>query len=128
MTTMGFDDADELLEALRGDIRKPPKRIGPREVDLETWARSHIAGSGGLILKWTCPGRKGMPDDLILWHRPYARRAYRKIVHFAEFKILDEQPDVSQQIAHDLLRKHGAFIFIPRTREDVLNYVAKWRP
>ena len=50
----------------------------PLEKSIETILRQAVEAEGGLCLKWTCPGHKGVPDRMILF--PYG------IIAFVELK------------------------------------------
>lgn len=50
----------------------------PPEKSIETILRQAVEAEGGLCLKWTCPGHKGVPDRMILF--PYG------IIAFVELK------------------------------------------
>ena len=96
------------------------------ETDLEQWARVEIASAGGLMLKWVCPGMRGPPDNICFWYHPTARREYKKIVHFLEFKLAETEPDAGQVLFHEALRRMGHEVFIPRDREWVRKYIRYW--
>ena len=98
-----------------------------RETPLEQWARDEIERAGGLLIKVSSPGTKGFPDDLCLWYRRAARRGYHKLVHFLEFKLIDTEPDDSQLLVHAALANMGHQVMIVRSREWVLEYIAKYR-
>ena len=38
-----------------------------RERDIETWLRKQIVGLGGVFLKFTSPGRSGVPDRIAIF-------------------------------------------------------------
>jgi len=71
------------------------------ESDLEQWARIQIANAGGMMLKWTSPGTKGVPDNIVFWPR--------KIILFPEFKNPDGTGEVGplQDLMHKRLKFYG---------------------
>ena len=98
-----------------------------RETPLEQWARTEIERAGGWLVKVISPGTKGFPDDICLWYRKDARRGFHKLVHFLEFKLVDTEPDESQQLIHAAFAKMGHRVLIPRSREWVAEYIKRFR-
>lgn len=96
-----------------------------REAELETWARKEIAACGGLMMKWTCPGNRGVPDDICFWYRPTARRGFKCVVDLIEFKTYDpgSELDKLQVLMHKKLIDHGASILIPKCKNDIYQYI-----
>lgn len=70
----------------------------PRESKIESAFTKRVEGAGGLALKFTSPGRRGVPDRLVL---------LRGRAVFVEFKRPGGVVQPWQAHTHDLLRAPG---------------------
>jgi hypothetical protein len=102
-------------------------KLPARETDLETWAREEIEKAGGWMVKWVAPSRRGPPDDICFWFHPHARRGFKKVIDFLEFKLQDTEPDELQLDFHARLRAMGHEVLIPRDRAWILEYIERRR-
>ena len=69
------------------------------EKDIETYVREKVERMGGKVLKWVCPGNKGVPDRIVL--------VPGGLICFAEFKDAGEKPRPLQKWWRKELRKLG---------------------
>jgi hypothetical protein len=95
--------------------------MNKREREIEHYARERIEACGGWMLKWTSPGRKGVPDDIVFW--PHIRP------HFVEFKRVDQdgartELSESQQYVNIRLNGYGQHVHVFYTEGDVENYIS----
>ena len=90
------------------------------EEDLEHWARREILLRGGMMLKWTSPSVRGVPDDICFWPGG--------IIHFIEFKWDVEQPDALQQTMHQRLHSYGHEVLIVRNKQWLVDYIRAYCP
>lgn len=85
------------------------------ETDIESWAREKIAEAGGLMLKWTSPGTRGVPDDIVFWPDG--------TIDFIEFKFAREVLKLPQQEMRRKLSRFGHVVYCYRTKKEVLEYL-----
>ena len=91
------------------------------ETDLEQWARKRIFDAGGYMLKWTSPGTRGVPDDIVFWRGG--------LVDFVEFKKdEDAKPDPLQKLMHQALQNYGHKVWVLDTRLTVTKFIARRAP
>jgi hypothetical protein len=91
-----------------------------RESNLEKYAREQITASGGLMRKWTCPGRRGAPDDLVFWRFP--------MIDLVEFKAPGEQLDPLQIDFHIELEALGWHVWLLDSKEAVDRWISHRAP
>lgn len=82
-----------------------------KEKAIEKRLRKGIEALGGLCYKFESPGRRGVPDRLIVvpFWSPY----------MVETKAPGEVPEEHQQREHERLRKRGLRVFVLDTIEKV---------
>jgi len=87
-----------------------------READIEKYARERIAAAGGWMLKWTSPGQRGVPDDIVFW--PGGQ------VDFIEFKAPTGRLAPLQQHVSDRLLAYRQSVWRLLNKFGVDSYVA----
>lgn len=70
-----------------------------RESEIETAFVRRVKQLGGMALKFVSPGRRGVPDRLVLW--PGGR------AEFVELKAPGKKPTLQQMREHERLRRLG---------------------
>ncbi len=75
-----------------------------RESDIERQLYIGVHELGGMAYKWTSPGRRGVPDRILLFPG--------KRVYFVELKAPDKLPEPSQYREHERIRKMGHTVYI----------------
>ena len=81
------------------------------EKTIESYLRRRVRDTGGLALKFICPGWTGVPDRIILM--PGGR------VYFAETKDTGKKPKPRQKYVHGRLRELGFLVFVPDSKDAV---------
>jgi hypothetical protein len=87
-----------------------------RESTIEKYARKRIADAGGWMIKFTSPGLRGVPDDIVLW--PCSA------VHFIEFKREGKKLRDEQWRVAGMFSDHGATVIMLDSIKSVDEYVA----
>ena len=64
-----------------------------RESKIEKYLHDQVTKAGGTTRKWRCPGRRGVPDRIVIWPRVDGPAA----VHFVETKAPAKQLRPDQQ-------------------------------
>jgi hypothetical protein len=82
-----------------------------RESVIETKMREAVEAAGGLFLKFVSPGRKGVPDRIMLL--PNGAFA------FVELKATDKGPRSDQEREHKRLRGLGQRVYVVDSLEAV---------
>jgi len=75
-----------------------------REKDIEAKCRFIAIAAGGILWKWTSPGRAGVPDRILIL--PGGR------VAFVEFKAPGKKPTVQQLACHRVLTDLGVRVAV----------------
>ena len=75
-----------------------------READIESYFVTQVRAAGGDPLKFTSPGRKNVPDRMVLW--PGGR------VRFVEVKAPGEKPTPGQCREHKRFAAKGSLVQI----------------
>lgn len=70
---------------------------------------------GGLAEKYTSPGRRGVPDELVSWQEG--------IVHFVETKRPGKDAEEHQKRDHARRRANGHVVLVLNTRVGVAAYL-----
>lgn len=92
--------------------------MGKPEGTIESYLEKQSEKHGCICYKFTSPGRKGMPDRIVIG----IDKQNRKHTDFIETKAPGEKPRLLQEIVHDDMRKHGATVFVLSTKEQVDAY------
>lgn len=92
------------------------------ESKLERYARREVKKAGGEMYKFVSPGRRNVPDDIIIWPCKDA------ILHFAEFKDEGQEPTKGQAREHVRLQMLGCVVLVFSTKAAFDSYVKRMRP
>ena len=76
----------------------------PRERDIEARLVASVAAAGGIAYKFTSPGRRHVPDRLVVLPAGSA--------FFVELKAPGKQATAGQRREHAKLRALGQFVFV----------------
>lgn len=87
-----------------------------REREIEKYLRERIETAGGMCLKFTSPGRRHVPDRIVLM--PHG------VVVFVEVKRPGEMPREGQLREHERLRALGANVAVLDSKPTVDLFVA----
>lgn len=90
------------------------------ESAVEGYLRKEVKKAGGACYKFVSPGRRHVPDDIVLW--PAARYSY-PVSHFVECKDRGRKARPGQQREHARLRALGQIVFIIDTKAKVDLYI-----
>lgn len=87
------------------------------EKTLENQLRQAVEKAGGLCLKWTCPGRRGVPDRMILFPGG--------VLVFVELKRPSEKVKAQslQDWWHSKLRQYGFGVEVISRPEQIAPFV-----
>ena len=99
------------------------KEIGRSGV--EAYLKKAVAAAGGQTRKWVSPGRKNVPDQIVIWPtyfngKPVPAEAE---VHFVETKAPGKKARGGQAREHKRMRDLGCFVFVLDTKEKIDAYV-----
>lgn len=75
-----------------------------RESSIEKKVCDYARSKGMLVYKFTSPGKRAVPDRLLI--------SKRGSVFFLEFKALAEKPTILQAREHDILRDYGQRVWV----------------
>lgn len=89
-----------------------------RERDIEAYLRERVVAKGGLALKFTSPGRTGVPDRIILL--PYGR------IYFVEVKAPGGKLSDQQARMHIELRSRGFVVRVVDSHKAVDAFIAEF--
>lgn len=84
----------------------------PLEADLEAWGVRAAAAAGGRAYKFSSPGRRSVPDRILLF--PGGRMA------FVEWKRPGGKPTAKQLAEHAYLRSLGFEVYVCDSKEQFL--------
>ena len=89
------------------------------EKTLENQLRQAVEKAGGLCLKWTCPGRRGVPDRMVLFPGG--------VLVFVELKRPGEKVKAQslQDWWHGKLRQYGFGVEVISQPEQIGPFVAQ---
>lgn len=92
-----------------------------RERDIEQYGVRQIEAAGGKAYKFTSPGRRSVPDRIVLWPEG--------IADFIEFKAPGQKPTPLQAREHEKLRALGFPVMVIDSKEGVDDYMLSrgWR-
>lgn len=86
------------------------------EKDIEKYLVKNIKTLGGLCLKFTSPGTRGVPDRIVL---------YQGRTFFVELKAPNKKPRPDQIKIHSVFGKQGFPVYVIDTKEGVNRFIAK---
>lgn len=86
------------------------------EGSVELYLRGQVRALGGDTRKWVSPGRRGVPDQIVLW--PGER------TDFIEAKLGAGRLSVFQVREHARLGALGKHVFTLRSKAEVDDYIA----
>lgn len=86
-----------------------------REKTIERHLRLGVKARGGECMKFVSPGRRGVPDRIVLW--PYGR------AHFIELKAPGRKPSPGQRREAERLKALGFTVLCLDSEETVKDYV-----
>jgi hypothetical protein len=90
-----------------------------RESQIETYLRERVEAIGGLCYKFVSPGRKNVPDRIVLIGETTIGRTM-----FVELKAPGKKPTPGQLREHERLRDHGYPVFVIDSKEGVDAFMA----
>lgn len=94
----------------------------------EAYLKKKVAAAGGETRKWVCPGRKNVPDQIVIWTRYYALTPRPEAdIHFVETKAPGKEANPAQGREHNRLRALGCDVFVLDTKEKIDAYVEENR-
>lgn len=99
-----------------------------RESKVEAYLKKKVRAAGGEVYKFTSPGRRNVPDDIIVWpHRISAMQCEPGAghIHFVECKAPGKKPRPAQAREHNRLMLLGCVVLVLDTIEKVDNYVMR---
>ena len=83
-----------------------------------------VQAEDGLCWKWTSPGRRGLPDRVVLLPiPPEHREIVAKYVRFVETKQFGKGPTKQQQHVHGLMRGRGYQVDVVPTADMAREYL-----
>lgn len=85
-----------------------------RERDVEQYLVRRVKQAGGIAYKFTSPGRRSVPDRIVLW--PFGE------AEFVELKAPGQKPTPLQAREHEKLRELGHIV----TVIDSVDGVKRW--
>lgn len=89
-----------------------------REYVIEKYLVTQVKKHGGVAEKFISPGRKHVPDRLVIW--PRVNSAH---IDFVEVKTLFSAVAPGQRRDHERRRRMGCFVIVIRSKADVDHYV-----
>ena len=102
-----------------------------RESKVEKHLVDRVKALGGVAEKYKSPGRRNVPDRIVLW--PALQNMARMnvsgpYVHFVECKRPGEEPTPGQLRDHERRRTMGFTVVVVDSIESVDNYLRACRP
>lgn len=82
-----------------------------RERDIEAYLVRRVKDEGGLAYKFTSPGRRSVPDRIVMFPGG--------IVRFVELKAPGQKPTPLQAREHEKLRALGFYVAVLDSKEAV---------
>ena len=100
--------------------RKQSKK-GVRESKIETYLVEQVEKHGGLCEKFTSPGKRGVPDRIVIWPAyGFAR------VHFVELKTIGGKLEPIQERDHARRKRLGCRVEVIWTKAQVDEYILRF--
>lgn len=96
-----------------------------RESTIESYLKKLVAMNGGTTRKFTSPGRRNEPDQIVIW--PWDRKNQCGRVHFIETKATGKKARPAQEREHNRLRVLGCVVEVLDTKAAVDFYVERNR-
>jgi hypothetical protein len=84
--------------------------MGTRESSIEKLLIKEVKRLGGLCYKWTSPGRRGVPDRIVI---------YKGNTYFIETKTLDGDTSSAQLRESKRIFNQGQFVYFLEGHEQV---------
>ena len=84
-----------------------------REKENEAYLKKRVREHGGLYRKWVSPGRRGVPDDIVI------APCLDPHVQFVEMKAEGKEPEDHQLREHERIRKAGGIVHVFECYEDI---------
>lgn len=84
------------------------------ESDIETYLKDTIKKIGGKAMKFKSPGKRGVPDQIIL---------YKGTTYFMELKKPNEKPRASQKVVHKEFMDNGIPVYTADTKYEVDQFI-----
>lgn len=86
----------------------------PLESSVESYFKKTIKAIGGLPLKFTSPGKRGVPDQIVL---------FQGSTYFVEIKRPGEKPRKSQESVHAQFKKNNIPVYTVDSIEQVDDFI-----
>lgn len=105
-----------------------------RESKVETYLHKRVERAGGTTRKFKAPGRKNVPDRIVIWQRSIygvkwggcaVSRYVDAAIHFVECKAPGKKANAGQAREHVRLQKLGCVVLVIDTIEKVDSYVER---
>ena len=94
-----------------------------RETEVEKYLIEQVELHGGMCEKFTSPGKKGVPDRIVIWPAyGFAR------IHFIELKAPLGELEDWQIRDHERRRRFGAYVQVIWTKSQIDIYVERFKP
>lgn len=93
-----------------------------RESQIETYLRERVEAVGGLCYKFVSPGRKNVPDRIVLIGSDMGLTPTKTV--FVELKAPGKKPTPGQLREHERLRERGFRVEVIDTKEGVDAFMA----
>ncbi|MGX7196746.1 VRR-NUC domain-containing protein [Enterococcus olivae] len=88
------------------------------EKDIETYFKKQITKAGGLCLKFTSPGVRGVPDRIAI---------FKGKTFFVELKRPGQKPRKDQEKMAKTFEKHGVKIYVIDTKTEAELFALKMK-
>lgn len=88
----------------------------PLESVVEDYFKKMIKKVGGLPMKFTSPGKRGVPDQIVL---------FGGITYFVEIKRPGEKPRPSQVTVHKQFQEKGVSVYTVDSQEQVNEFITE---
>lgn len=84
------------------------------ESDVEQYFKDMIHAIGGLAMKFKSPGKRGVPDQIVL---------YKGETYYVEMKKPGEKPRKSQVSVHKEFKDQGIIVYTADTKKEVDKFI-----
>lgn len=88
------------------------------EKNIEDYLNQQVKKVGGLSRKYTSPGRRGVPDRIVILNGH---------VYFIELKRPGEKPRPDQLAEHRAMKKNGVVVFVLDSKKAVDEWMTRFR-
>jgi len=88
--------------------------MGVRENKVETYLNDQIESIGGITYKWTSPGRRGVPDRIII---------FKGTCYFAEVKTPNGSLSTNQVREMNKITRAGIHVLVITGHEGVVSFI-----